>query len=310
MGLRIRTNVQSLTAQRHLGLSRLKQEGHAAKLASGRRINKAADDAAGLAIAEGLRADIRSLQQAQRNANDAVAMIQVAEGGLEEINSVLTRLRELSIQSASDTIGKNERSYLNQEFMALKDEIDRIVLATEFNGTKLLIGKGDGVPEELLEGHNPPPLEMQVGKDYVLPVDALEAPNPVNIIKINLEKIDARIASEDGLRLGYPTDEDGTRVDHKQGAQQAIARLDEAIQKVSSFRATLGAYQNRLGSAERNLGVRIENLTAAKSRIVDADFAFETAELTKANILMQAGSAILSQANQFPNTALELVKNI
>ena len=310
MGLRIRTNVQSLTAQRHLGLSRIKQEGHAAKLASGKRINKAADDAAALAIAEGLRADIRSLQQAQRNANDAVAMIQVAEGGLDEVNSILTRLRELSIQSASDTIGSQERSYLNQEFMALKDEIDRIVSSTEFNGTKLLIGHGDGLSEELLKGHNTPPLEMQVGKDYILPVDALSAPNPVNIIKIDLQNIDARIASEAGLQLGDPEDEDGTRVDHKAGAQLAIARLDEAIVKVSSYRATLGAYQNRLGSAERNLGVRIENLTAAKSRILDADFAYETAELTKANILMQAGSAVLSQANQFPNTALELIKGM
>ena len=184
MGLRIRTNIQSVNAQRNLQQITQKQAKHIERLSSGFRINKAADDAAGLAISEVLRADIRSLDQARRNANDAVSLVQVAEGGLEEVNNIMIRLRELSIQAASDTVGKRERGYLNREFMALKDEIDRIALSTEYNGTKLLIGNKD-VDPELLVDQNHSPLEIQVGKDYLPGRDSLDSANPINVIRLD-----------------------------------------------------------------------------------------------------------------------------
>lgn len=310
MGLRIRTNIQSLTAQRHLMRSRSALSKHSERLASGHRINKAADDVAGLAISQNLRADIRSLYQAKRNANDAVAMLQVAEGSLEEVSSIIVRLKELAVQSASDTIGHTERNYLNEEFMALKDEVDRIVLATEFNGTRLLVGEAEGVHEELLEDHNYPPLEMQVGKDYIEPADHIDARNPVNIIKVDFGKIDARTDGILGLDLGSVGSDGEAKIDHKEAAQLSMARIDEALQKVASYRSTIGSVQNRLVSADRNLHIQIENLSAAKSRILDADFANETAEFTQSNILLQAGTSVLTQANQFPQAALELVRNL
>ena len=194
--------------------------------------------------------------------------------------------------------------------MALKDEIDRAVLATDFNGTRLLVGEGEGVAEELLTGHNFPPLEMQVGKDYLEPTDHIGARNPVNIIKIDFGKLDSRTEGEMGLNIGSVENSEGTRIDDKENAQRSLERLDEALVKVASYRSTIGSYQNRLESTQRNLGVSIENLSAAKSRIVDADFAHETAQFTQANIMLQAGTAILSQANQFPSAALELIKGL
>ncbi|HET9240467.1 MAG TPA: flagellin [Oligoflexus sp.] len=309
MGLRIRTNVQSLTAQRHMGLSNQKVSSHMEKLSSGYRINKAADDAAGLAISDSLHADIRSLAQARRNANDAVSMLQVAEGSLEEVTSIVTRLKELSVQAASDTVGAREREFLNREFMALKDEVDRIVLSTEFNGTRMLIGNGDVAPE-LLESHNQFPLEMQIGKDYITPPDSLEARNPVNIIRLDFSKMNAATEGENSLDLGSAGNEAGTRIDNKIDAQNSMAKVDAALGRIADYRATIGAAQNRLGSTERNLGVAIENLSAARSRIRDADFAYETAEFTQGNILLQAGSSILSQANKLPQVALNLVQNL
>jgi flagellin len=309
MGLRIRTNVQSLNAQRNLAQSNGKVSSHMEKLASGYRINKAADDAAGLAISQSLNADIRSLGQAKRNANDAVSMLQVAEGSLEEISNIVTRLKELSVQSASDTVGVEERDFLNREFMALKDEIDRITLSTEFNGTRLLIGEGQ-VSDELVATHNQFPLEMQIGKDYLLPSDSLESPNPVDIIRIDFSKMNAATEGPGSLEIGNSLNEAGTRIDTKQGAQMSMAAVDKALGRLSSYRASIGAVQNRLVSTERNLGVQIENLSAARSRIKDADFALETAEYTQGNILMQAGASVLSQANQLPSVALNLINNM
>lgn len=309
MGLRIRTNVQSLNAQRNLSQSNQKVSSHMEKLASGYRINKAADDAAGLAISQSLNADIRSLGQAKRNASDAVSMLQVAEGSLEEISNIVTRLKELSVQAASDTIGGRERDYLNREYMALKDEVDRIALSTEFNGTRLLIGSTD-VDPGLLVSHNQFPLEMQIGKDYILPSDSLDAPNPVDIIRLDFSKMNAATEGAFSLELGSAQNEAGTRIDNKVDAQKSMATIDEALNKLASHRATIGAAQNRLISTERNLGVQVENLSAARSRIKDADFAFETAEFTQGNILLQAGASVLSQANQLPKVALNLLQNL
>ena len=307
MGLRIRTNVQSLVAQRHLQESNIKANTHNSRLASGYRITKAADDAAGAAISERLRADIRSLGQARRNANDAVSLLQVAEGGLDEVNNIIIRLKELSVQAASDTVGVEERNYLNREFMALKDEIDRIAISTDFNGTRLLVGAKELDPS-LMASHNRSPLEMQVGKDYIPAMDSLEAANPVDIIRLDFSMMNASTEGENSLNIGSTADESGTRIDSKEQAQRSMTILDDALTRVASYRASLGAAQNRLESTDRNLLIQIENLGAAKSRIKDADFAYEAAEYTQANILTQSGISVLAQANQMPNVALKLLQ--
>lgn len=307
MGLRVRTNVQSLIAQRHMGYSTAELGKSSERLASGYRINKGADDAAGYAISENLHADIRSLGQAKRNANDGVSLIEVAEGGLHEVNNIMIRLRELSVQAASDTIGVRERGYLNLEFMALKDEIDRIALGTEFNGTRLLSGQAE-LPEEMREFHNRSPLEIQVGKDYYLNSDSLEARNPTNIIRLDMSKFNTFTEGEGSLMLGSTASENGARIDQKQTAQMSISTIDKAMQQVASYRASLGAAQNRLEKVDSELAIQIEAYSAAKSRIKDVDFASETANLTQQRILQQAGAAVLAQANQQPEIALKLLQ--
>ena len=307
MGLRVRTNVQSLVAQRHMQMSGEEMNKATERLASGYRINKGADDAAGFAISEVLRADIRGLNQARRNANDGVSLIEVAEGGLNEINNIMIRLRELSVQAASDTIGQRERGYLNQEFFSLKDEIDRIAGGTEFNGTRLLVGNHE-IPDEMKRNSNGSPLEVQVGKDYFKDVDSLQSFNPVNVIRIDMSKLNAFTDGEGSLGLGNTQNEEGSRIDTKVGAQTAIGTLEVAMEQVASYRASLGAIQNRLEKTDKAIAVQTESLTAAKSRIKDADFASETANLTQSKILQQAGAAVLAQANQQPEIALKLLQ--
>ncbi|SMF08073.1 flagellin [Pseudobacteriovorax antillogorgiicola] len=305
MGLRIRTNVASINAQRRLARSTQALTDSSGKLSSGKRINKAADDAAGLAISSNLNADVRSLSQAKRNAADGISLVQTAEGSLVETTSMLTRLRELAVQAASDTVGQTERAFLNKEFVALKDEIDRIANATEYNGTRLLIGQAD-VGDEIANQEGTFPLEIQISKDYYEEVDDVEQRNQVNIIKIDLGNINAFTDGEGSLDIGRA--EEGTQVDNKQDAQNSIMKLDDALVKVSDYRAYLGSIQNRLGSTINNLGVQIENLSAARSRIEDTDFANETARYTSEKILQQAGSSVLAQANQQPQIALGLVQ--
>jgi flagellin len=307
MGLRIQTNVQALNAQRNLVNSTESNNQSMEKLASGYRINKAADDAAGLAISEKLKADIRGLNMAKRNASDGVSLVQTAEGGLSEVGNILARLRELAVQSSSDTIGNVERGFLNKEYSALKDEIDRITNATEYNGTRLLVGNQESLDSSLVNRSNAFPLEIQVGKDHFGSVDDKGQANPVNVIRIDLQNLNTNTDSN-GLNLGKSTDDSGTRVDSKEGAQQSLGALDAAIQKVAEYRSFLGAIQSRLGSTISNLSVQTENFAAANSRIRDTDFADETAKLTQSNILKQAGVAVLSQANQSPQAALRLLQ--
>ncbi|SMF79057.1 flagellin [Pseudobacteriovorax antillogorgiicola] len=307
MGLRIRTNVASLNAQRRLATSTQAIQESSGKLASGKRINKAADDAAGLAISSNLGADIRSLNQAKRNANDGISLVQTAEGSLMETTSMLTRLRELSIQSASDTIGNTEREFLDKEFVALKDEIDRIANATEFNGTRLLIGEND-VSDEIANAEGTFPLEIQIGKDYYEESDAIDQSNQVNVIKIDLNNINAFTSGDGSLDIG--ASEEGTRVNTKEAAQSSIMKMDDALVRVSEYRSYLGSIQNRLQSTINNLGVQTENLSAANSRIEDTDFAAETARYTSQKILQQAGSSVLAQANAQPQIALGLVNSL
>ena len=310
MGLRIRTNIASLNAQRRLGQSTDSLESSGSKLASGERINKAADDAAGLAISENLRADVRSLNQAKRNALDGVSLVQTAEGGLMETTNMLVRLRELSVQAASDTVGNTERSFLDKEYQALKSEIDRIANSTEFNGTRLLTGNTE-LPDDMNTGANAFPLEIQVSKDYYTTSDSVDAGNPVNIIRIDLQNLNSFTSGENSLQLDQSVaGEELAGIDNKAGAQMSIGRLDKAITQVNEYRAYLGAIQNRLGSTIANLGTTTENLDTARSRIRDTDFAAETAEYTKAKILQQAGTSVLAQANNQPSVALGLLQNM
>jgi flagellin len=310
MGLRIRTNVASLSAQRRLGQSSEALQGSMNKLSSGSRINKAADDAAGLAISENLRADVRGLNVAKRNALDGVSMVQTAEGGLEETTNMLVRLRELAVQSASDTIGKQEREFLNKEYVQLKDEIDRIALSTEFNGTHLLMGENAGdYGSELMTGNTgDSPMDIQIGKDYFSDNDSVGNRNPINIIRIDMSKLNAFTDGEGSLNIGRA--DDGTNVLTKQSAQTSIESLDGAINRVNEQRAYLGSIQNRFTSTIANLGSQIENLDTARSRIRDTDYAAETATFTQNNILQQAGTSVLGQANQLPQVALSLLQNM
>lgn len=304
MGLRIKTNITSVNAQRQLGKSTRQLKSSMEKLSSGERINRSADDAAGLAVSENLKADVRSLNMAKRNANDGISLVQTAEGGLTEVSSMLVRLRELAIQSASDTIGNREREFVDKEFLQLKDEIDRIAASTEFNGTRLLVGQRD-LPDDMGEAPNQFPLEIQVSKDYYSDTDAIDQRNPVNIIKIDFGMINAFTSGEGSLGLGEH--EEGTRVNSKDSAQQSIATLDDAIFKVNDYRSYLGSVQNRLMSSVRNLEVQSENLTEATSRIRDTDFASETARMTQQSILQQAGTSVLANANTQPQIALSLL---
>lgn len=279
MGLRIATNISSVTSQRHLRQTRRLLDKSLARLSSGYRINRAGDDAAGLAISEKLRAKTRGLVQAQRNASDGISLVQVAEGGLQEIQNILVRLRELGVQSASDTIGGEERGYLDGEYQSLKEEIDRIANVTEFNGTVLLDGTGGS-------------LDFQVNT------------GGLNLLGVDRISFDAFKSDVNSDKLGIEDNSIGT----KHEAQRSLAKIDAAIQNVSAIRGELGAIDNRLSSTIRNLGVSIENLTAAESRIKDVDIASETAELTKNNILMQAGVSVLAQANNVPKMALSLLQ--
>jgi flagellin len=276
MGLRISTNTTALNAQRQMANTRANLDKALERLSSGSRINHAGDDAAGLAISENLRAQVRGIRQAKRNSQDGISLIQVTEGGLNEISNILVRLRELSIQAASDTIGDTERQFADREFQSLKQEVDRIANSTNFNGTPLLNGRA-GVFEIQVGTHNNPILDRVV---------------------YNGERSDASI---DALKLG------GESVATKNGAQLSLSTIDDALIRVNSIRSDLGAIQNRLQSTINNLAISDENLSSANSRIRDADIAEEVSELTKQNILMQAGIAVLGQANNASASALKLL---
>ena len=305
MGLRIASNGSSLTAQRNLSASSELNERSMERLSSGYRINKASDDAAGLAVSEKLKADIRGLMAAKRNANDGISLVQTAEGGLNEIGNILTRLRELAVQGSSDTIGDRERGFLNKEFSALKTEINRITRSTEFNGTMLLVGDQSSVPESLRNRSNSYPLEIQVGKNFVSDLDRGDSAHTVNTIRIDLQNINSAVGSK-GLNIGEG-EREGTHVSDKVSSQNSLGTLDEAIAKVSGFRADLGAVQSRLNSTVSNLAIQAENASETNSRIRDTDFAEETAKLTQSQILKQAGISVLGQANQSPQMALRLL---
>ena len=256
MGLRINTNVSSINAQRNLGKTRLGMQKTLEQLSSGQRINRAGDDAAGLAISENLKAQIRGLGQAERNAQDGISLVQIAEGGLQEISNILIRLRELAVQAASDTIGSTERKFLNVEFEQLVAETDRIANSTEFNRVPLL--NGTGAVFDIQIGTRNDPLSDR------LTFDASSADVNVAALGLNLASVADKIS-----------------------AQNSLSAIDQAIVSVSGIRADFGALQNRLQSTINNLQISVENLSSANSRVRDTDIAKATAELTKNNILME-----------------------
>lgn len=276
MGFRINTNVPALSAQRTLGVTNREMESNLSKLSSGSRITKAADDAAGLAISEKLKANIRSMKQADRNANDGISMIQTAEGGLNEVSSILTRMRELAIQTSSDTVGDTERGMTNLEYQNLKQEMERISQVTEFNGLKLLNGEGKKYDFQI--GVNNDDFQDRIGYDA--------------------QQVNARTADLGVAELDIST---------KDGSQSSLTSVDGAIEKVSSYRAFLGAIQNRLISTSNNLQVNVENISQANSRIRDVDYAEATSMKAKNDILTSAGTSVLAQANTSGQYALKLI---
>ncbi len=278
MGLRINTNVPALVAHRNLRKTRGDLDGNLERLSSGSRINHAGDDAAGLAISEGLRAQIRGLSQAERNAQDGISLVQVAEGAMGEVSNILIRLRELGVQAASDTVGPKERRFLNVEFQQLMEEIDRIANSTTFNGVPLLNGKSSTFEVQIGTGNNP-----QI--DRVTLFDPYSA--DINTVAL-------------GINLANAED--------KSSAQNSLAAIDRALNQVTSIRAEFGAMQNRMQSVVNNIMITKENLASANSRIRDADIAVETSDLTKNQILMQAGVSVLSHANSVVQGALKLLE--
>lgn len=276
MGLRINTNVASLSAQRSLNNVTEAKNSNLEKLSSGERINKAADDAAGLAISEKMKAQIRGSQQAERNANDAISLIQVAEGASNEVSNILVRLRELSVQAASDTVGDTERAFSDKEYQNLVQEVDRIAQSTSFNGKTLINGEGEKV-------------DFQIGT-Y----------NDDQNDRLSYDVASANLTTS---ALGI----DGSGVASKEASQANLDSIDKALDTVNGNRANFGALQNRLQATSRNLQIKTENLSAANSRIRDTDIAQVSAEMTKNNILSQSGTSVLAQANSAGQAALRLI---
>lgn len=275
MGMRITTNVAAINTQRNLVMSQRNIQNSMSQLSSGFRINKSADDAAGLAISENMKAQIRSAVQARRNANDGISLVQTAEGSLTEISNIATRIRELAVQSASDTVGDRERVFINQEVEQLKSEIDRIANTASWNSTKLLDG-------------STPVFDFQVGTNSTeQDVISFDSSNNVATLE-SLGLFELDLSSKDGARA-------------------ALGAVDDAQNSINGMRSNIGALQNRLTATVDTLAVTEENLAAANSRIRDTDIATTSSEMARNSVLLQAGTATLSQANQASQLALKLL---
>ena len=285
MAVRIFNNIPSITAQRILGVNNNRLALSVERISSGIRINRAADDAAGLAISEGLRSDIRALRQAVRNASDGISLLNVTEGALNEQSGILIRLRELASQAATGTVGSTERQTIQLEFSALRSELDRITATTEFNGAKLIDGTlSSGVADA--NSH----ILIQIGLD-----------SGVNSrIDLNTE---LKLNSIDSTQL----DIHNLSVTASSEALTALDKITDAIASITASRGKVGAVQNRLTRSIANLSVSVENLTAAESSIRDADIAEEVAELTRNQILVQTATAMVGQANLIPQSVLQLL---
>jgi flagellin len=276
MSFRINTNISSIQAQTTSTRVNRETEESSAKLSSGQRITKAADDAAGLAISEKIKSEIRSSKQANRNANDGISLVQTAEGGLNESSGLLTRMRELSIQAASDTLTDSDRAKSSMEYEQIKLELDRISQSTEFNGKKLLNGTGSR-------------LDFQVG---------VGSHSSDDIISYRPDKVNSTVSA-----LGVA----GARITNKQSAQESLSTIDRAINRISEQRSILGSIQNRLTTSSNNLTLYNENISATNSRIRDLDYAAETSNHARLSILGSANAAVMGQANTSPQAALKLL---
>jgi flagellin len=306
MGIRVKTNVESLIAQKRLSDSRREVASSIERLASGQRINKSADDAAGLAVSERIRSRIASMDVAKRNANDGISYIQVAEGGLNEITNVMLRMRQLGSQAASDTIGNREREFLDLEFQQLRDEVGRIVKTTEFNG------------RNVLQADSTSAMRIFVGSSNRADIDGsapdIDPDSDPDIVTINLEELTTLNESLDkvvngGLRV-VPDDSEGGAADLGADGTDALFNvIDTAINEVAGYRASLGSVQSRLNTAISNIEVTNENLAAANSRIRDVDYAAETARFTQNKILEAAGASVLAHANSQPEIVLQMLRN-
>ncbi|MBH25435.1 MAG: flagellin FliC [Myxococcales bacterium] len=281
MPLNVKTNISSLIARRNLNRSQNMVDKSLARLSTGMRITSAADDAAGLAISQKLKSQIRSLEQASRNANDGISLIQTAEGGMDQMGEILNRMRELAVQSANGTLTNTDRSFLHSEFNTLVSELDRIADTTEFNGRKLLNGSASAG------------ISFQIG-----------------INDNSSDRITVSIMNVKASKLGATTTNSllSQSLSTASKAQSSLDVIDAAIADLSTVRAKLGSAQNRLNVSIENLGSSIESLSAANARIRDVDVARETANMTKGQILVQAGISVLAQANQSPQVALSLLQ--
>ena len=300
MSLRIYQNVEALNAHRQLAVNQGNLSKSIEKLSSGLRINRAGDDAAGLAISEKMRGQIRGLKQAQRNAQDGISLIQTAEGALQEVHAILQRMRELAVQAANDTNTLGDRKEIQKEINQLIDEIDRIAKDTEFNTQKLLNGAFETTALVIHIGANAgQKLDINIAdmQTTALGTDP-KGSTPVNINGLKVADVDS--VDEDTTNPGGVL----TQAD----ADKAITNIQDAINQVSAERSKLGAYQNRLEHTIANLGTAAENLAAAESRIRDVDMAAEMMEFTKNQILQQAGVAMLAQANMAPQAVLQLLR--
>jgi flagellin len=272
--MRINNNITAVNSHRQYGINTNNISKNVEKLSSGYRVNRAADDAAGLAISEKMRAQVRGLNMASKNSQDAVSLVQVAEGGMQTVQDILQRMRELSVQAASDTNVDFDREALDKELQALKDEIDDIADNTEFNEQKLLDGTFNGT--------------IQAGANKG-------------------QEMGIKIESMGATDLGGTTKIDAIEIGTRSDAVTALASITTALNEVSTQRAALGAYQNRLEYKVKNLDNAAENIAAAESRIRDADMAKTMTDFTKNNILMQASTAMLAQANSLPQNVLQLL---
>jgi len=275
MALTVNTNVSSMAALGHLNRTNSQLESTFSRISSGLRINKAGDDAAGLAVAENLAAEQQSLRQAARNTNDGISVIQTAEGATNEVADILKRMRELAVQSSSETLANSERAYIQDEYKQLTAEVDRISAVTNFNGVELANGKAAT-------------LDVQVG-----------------IFNTSDDRIAISLGDLRATSLGVDTS--NINMSSAASAQAALTTLDTAIDSINKIRSDFGSVQNRLESSLNNLHSYTENLAGAESRIRDADFAYETAQMSKYQTMQQAGIAILGQANQLTQGALRLI---
>ena len=284
MAVRIFNNIPSLTAQRILGVNNNRLAGSVERISSGIRINRAADDAAGLAISVGLRSDIRALRQAVRNASDGISLMNVTEGALNEQSGILIRLRELASQAATGTVGSTERATIQLEFTALRAELDRITATTEFNGTKLI--NGNLASSISTTSHT----LIQIGIDS-------SANSRIDLnTQVNLDSIDSTQLEIHNLSVTSSSE-----------ALTALDKINDAIASITASRGKVGAVHNRLSRSIANLSVSVENLTAAESSIRDADIASEVADLTRNQILVQTATAMVGQANLIPQSVLQLL---